>query len=114
MHQAEPLFPRTFFGRLQLAGESLFLMCVGVYSLFNWPPAGVVRQGLWTDIFLVLLLEIMIAMIPFAFLGLCWAIAAPEWIRTFLMRAFHHVNVFVCLFVLFGLLGMIAGVLGWW
>ncbi len=114
MRDADPLFPRTFLGRLQLAAESLFVLGGGIYLVFNWPPVGVAAQGLWVDIFLAIVFEMMVAVIPLACLGLWWAMATPEWIRTFLKRAFHHVGIVVFVLVMFGLLGMIAGTLGWW
>ncbi len=114
MREANPLFPRTVLGRLRLAAESLFFLCVGIYSVFNWPPIGVAAQGLWVDFFSAIIFELMVAMIPFALLGLYWAIATPEWIYVLLKRAYYHVGIAISAIVIFGLLGMIAGMLGWW
>ena len=114
VHEEEPLFPRTFLGRFQMAMESLCLLCIGVCSLFNWPPDGVVAQGLWLDIYLAILFEMMVVTIPFGILGLWWAIATPEWIRTWLKRAYHHVAIMMFAFLMLGFLTMIAGILGWW
>ena len=56
----------------------------------------------------------VVAMIPLGLLGLWWAVATPEWIRTFLKRAFHHAGIVLAGFILLGLVGMVAGALGWW
>jgi hypothetical protein len=114
MRDTAPLFPTSLAGRLRLAVESVFFLCVGAYSVFNWPPVGVVAQGVWVDIFLALVFELMLAMIPLGLLGLLWAVAMPEWIRTTLKRISGHADVVIFVFVGLGLLGMIAGALGWW
>ena len=114
MAKEDPLFPRTFLGRVRLAVESLFFFCVAIYSVSHWPPVPVAAQGVGADVFLAIVFELMIAMIPVALLGLWWAVATPEWIRTFLERVSHHAAIVVSLLVCFGLLGMVAGALGWW
>jgi hypothetical protein len=114
MPDAEPLFPTSFRGRLQLGLESLFFVCVGAYSVFHWPPVGVVAQGVWVDVFLAVVFEIMLVMIPLGLLGLWWVIATPDWIRTTLKRVSNHATVVVLGLVGLGLLGMVAGALGWW
>ena len=114
MCESDPLFPRTFVGRLRLAAESLFLLCVGAYAVLNWPPVAVAAQGVWADIFLAIVFEMMVAIIPAGILGLWWAVATPEWIRRMVKQASDHALIPVLALIALGLLGMIAAALGWW
>lgn len=109
----DPYFPESFVGRIKLAAESIFFLIAGVTAVFQWPPAGVKGKGLFVDVALTLLFEMMLALIPLSILGLWWAVAMPEWIRLLMSRALRHLDLVVLLFVVLGLLGMLGGWLGW-
>jgi hypothetical protein len=114
MRDVDPLFPRSFRGRLQHGAQSILFLCVAIYGVFHWPPVGIVARGIWTDLFLALIFEMMVATLPMGLLGLWWAIATPEWIRTLSNRVFEHVGIVLLALVDLGLCGMVAGALGWW
>ena len=114
MTDSDPLLPESPSGRMKLGAECVVILSIGIYSLINWPPNGIMAKGIWVDIFKAIVLEMLVASIPFSTLGLMWAIATPDWIPRLINPAFRHVGLAVGLLVVFGLLGMIAGFLGWW
>ena len=109
----DPRLPRTVHARAKLAMESTFCLCVAAYAVFHWPPDGVKAKGLWADVFLAILLEMMIAVIPLSVLSLWWCASMPTWIEDLIRRASHHVDLAAGCFFLLGLFTMIAAMLGW-
>ena len=113
-HQHSVFLPVDAIGRIRLGLTAAFLLfCVVAGFSGGWPPPGV-APGLGPKIFLAIIFEMCIAIVPLSVLEICWAIAMPDWVRRFHDRAFKHIGLIMFVLVLFGLLGMFAGFMGWW
>ena len=108
------LLPVDPIGRIKLGLTAVFLLfCVIAGFSGGWPPPGV-ALGIGLKIFLAIIFEMCIAIIPLAVLEICDAIAISDWVRRFHDRVFKHIGVIIFILVLSGLVGMFAGFMSWW